>query len=79
MSSDTAVIGFVGAPWTLAGYMIEGGHSKNCRLFKIMCTDDPGAAHKLLEKLTEAICIYASHQVRLAISCSVSDLYLSLT
>lgn len=43
--------------------MIEGGHSKNCRYFKTMCIDEPAIAHRLLEKLSEAICVYASHQV----------------
>ena len=61
--SDTALIGFVGAPWTLAAYSVEGGHSKLCRHFKLLCMEQPQAAHELLDKYTTMLCRYASFQV----------------
>ena len=60
----TALIGFVGAPWTLAAYSVEGGHSKLCTIFKRMCLEDPALATTLLDKITDSLCVYASHQVR---------------
>ena len=57
------MIGFIGAPWTLAAYAVEGGHSKLCTRFKRMCLEQPHLAHALLEKLTDSLCVYASHQV----------------
>ena len=58
------LIGFVGAPWTLAAYSVEGGHSKLCTIFKRMCLEDPALATTLLDKITDSLCVYASHQVR---------------
>lgn len=57
------MVGFVGAPWTLAAYSVEGGHSKLCKRFKTMCIEQPHLAQKLLDKYTDALCTYASYQV----------------
>lgn len=59
----TTLIGFIGAPWTLAAYSVEGGHSKLCPTIKKMCLEEPAMAHALLEKYTESLCKYASFQV----------------
>lgn len=59
-----AVIGFIGAPWTLAAYSVEGGPSKLCKHMKLLCMEQPAAAHSLLDKYTDMLCAYASHQVR---------------
>eukprot|EP00598_Pedospumella_elongata_P013232 CAMPEP_0185000208 /NCGR_PEP_ID=MMETSP1098-20130426/67570_1 /TAXON_ID=89044 /ORGANISM="Spumella elongata, Strain CCAP 955/1" /LENGTH=363 /DNA_ID=CAMNT_0027527347 /DNA_START=112 /DNA_END=1203 /DNA_ORIENTATION=+ len=59
----TALIGFIGAPWTLAAYSVEGGHSKLCTKFKRMCLEDPALATLLLEKLADSLCTYASYQI----------------
>jgi len=59
----TSLIGFIGAPWTLAAYSVEGGHSKLCQNFKRMCLEEPGMAHAFLNKYTESLCLYASHQI----------------
>eukprot|EP01040_Poterioochromonas_malhamensis_P001951 gene1951-2085_t len=60
---SVALIGFIGAPWTLAAYSVEGGHSKLCKKMKKLCTEDPVLAHRLLQKYTDALCIYASYQI----------------
>ncbi len=57
------MIGFIGAPWTLAAYSIEGGHSKLCKKMKGFCYEEPAMMHKLLDKYTDSLCIYAAHQV----------------
>jgi len=59
----TTLIGFIGAPWTLAAYSVEGGHSKLCTKMKTMCLEQPQLAHQFLEKYTDALCLYASHQI----------------
>ena len=59
----TTLIGFIGAPWTLGAYCVEGGHSKLCAKMKTMCTEAPDLAHKLLDKLTTELIEYASYQV----------------
>lgn len=59
----TSLIGFIGAPWTLAAYSVEGGHSKLCATFKRMCLEEPTMAHLFLSKYADSLCQYASHQI----------------
>src|SRR5581483_3477920 len=58
------VIGFCGAPFTLASYMIEGGSSRNYIHTKKMMYDSPGAWDELMRKLVEVTAAYASEQAR---------------
>lgn len=62
--NKVALIGFIGAPWTLAAYSVEGSQSKFCARMKQLCNDDPVLAHQLLIKYTTSLCNYASYQVR---------------
>ncbi len=57
------LIGFSGSPWTLATYMVEGGSSKNFSKTKAMVFDQPALAHKLLEKIADAVILYLNAQV----------------
>ncbi|MBX2861735.1 MAG: uroporphyrinogen decarboxylase [Vampirovibrio sp.] len=61
--SQTALIGFAGAPWTLASYMVEGGVSKNYTHMKTMLYNDPTAFHRLLDKLAQTIILYLNAQI----------------
>ena len=58
------VIGFCGAPFTLASYMIEGGGSRHYIHTKRMMYDDPKSFDQLLTKLVAVTAEYASEQVR---------------
>jgi uroporphyrinogen decarboxylase len=58
------VIGFCGAPFTLASYMIEGGGSRNYVETKKMMYNSPDAWDDLLGKLVAVTCEYAVEQVR---------------
>lgn len=57
------LIGFCGAPFTLASYMIEGGGSRNWIETKSFMYRDPGAFRALLEKLIEVLVPYCKQQV----------------
>ncbi len=58
------VIGFCGAPFTLASYMIEGGGSRNYVHAKKMMYSSPAAWDDLLAKLVAVTSQYAAEQVR---------------
>jgi len=58
------LIGFSGAPFTLASYLIEGGHSKNYVLTKGFMYQNRAAWDALMEKLCEAVIRYLNAQVR---------------
>jgi uroporphyrinogen decarboxylase len=58
------VIGFCGAPFTLASYMIEGGSSRNYVHAKKMMYSSPAVWDELMRKLVAVVSEYASEQVR---------------
>jgi len=58
------VIGFCGAPFTLASYMIEGGGSRNYVHAKTMMYNHPEDWDVLMSKLVSVTCEYSAEQVR---------------
>jgi len=58
------LIGFSGAPFTLASYLIEGGHSKNYILTKGLMYQDRLAWDTLMEKISEVVIRYLNAQVQ---------------
>jgi uroporphyrinogen decarboxylase len=58
------VIGFCGAPFTLASYMIEGGGSRNYVHAKKMMYNSPRCWDTLMSKLVEVTASYSADQVR---------------
>jgi uroporphyrinogen decarboxylase len=58
------VIGFCGAPFTLASYMIEGGGSRNYIFTKKMMYSAPAAWNELMQKLVAVTAEYSAEQVR---------------
>ena len=58
-----ALIGFAGAPFTLASYLIEGGPSKNHEKTKAMMHTEPQTWHALMEKLTPTIIRFLEIQI----------------
>jgi len=58
------MIGFCGAPFTLASYMIEGGGSRNYVHTKKMMYSSPAAWDELMTKLVAVTSEYAAEQVR---------------
>jgi uroporphyrinogen decarboxylase len=57
------LIGFAGAPWTLAAYMIEGAGSKNYAQVKRMMFAEPATFHALLDKIADAVVLYLNAQI----------------
>ena len=62
--SKLPVIGFCGAPFTLASYMIEGGGSRHYVQTKKLMYSQPGVFDELLRKLASVTGEYAAEQVR---------------
>jgi uroporphyrinogen decarboxylase len=57
------VIGFGGAPFTLASYLIEGGPSRTHARTKAMMLGEPETWNKLMDRLAEAVLLYLRAQV----------------
>jgi uroporphyrinogen decarboxylase len=57
------VIGFAGAPFTLASYAVEGGGSRSFLHTKTLMYRDPGAWHELMSRLARSIARYVNAQV----------------
>jgi len=64
LAGRVPLIGFSGAPWTLATYMIEGKGSKNFDTAKKFLYSDPKAAHELLQLLAGAVVDYLNAKIR---------------
>ncbi|MPZ71607.1 MAG: uroporphyrinogen decarboxylase [Actinobacteria bacterium] len=60
---DVPLIGFGGAPFTLASYLVEGGPSKDQARTRALMYSDPTAWHALMERLTVAMLAYLRSQV----------------
>jgi uroporphyrinogen decarboxylase len=60
---EKALIGFTGAPWTLATYMIEGQGTKTYNICKKMMYSNPELLHKILKKVTEVVKLYMEKQI----------------
>ena len=63
LAGKQAVIGFSGAPFTLACYLIEGRPSRDYGIAKSLMYGQPGTWHALMNKLTEVVSRYLVAQV----------------
>ena len=63
LPSNLPLIGFSGAPFTLASYIIEGGGSKNYVHTKSLMYGDAGAWHALMSKISRALSKYLNAQI----------------
>ena len=63
VGDSSTVLGFVGAPWTLAAYAIEGKSSKDYTIIKSMAFSEPAMLHQFLGKLADAIAVYVRYQI----------------
>jgi uroporphyrinogen decarboxylase len=63
LSGRVPLIGFTGAPFTLASYAIEGGHSANFARTKSLMYGSPAAWHRLCERLANMAASYLLAQI----------------
>jgi uroporphyrinogen decarboxylase len=64
LAGQRAVIGFAGAPFTLASYLVEGRPSRDYRHTKAMMYGEPTIWHALMNKLTDMTCHYLLAQIQ---------------
>ncbi len=64
LDGSVPLIGFSGAPFTLAAYLLEGGPSRDLRTTKKVMHSDPDLWRALMVKLTEAVSAFLRMQVR---------------
>lgn len=63
LGREAPLIGFAGAPFTLASYMVEGGGTRNYAEIKRMMYHEPKTLHRLLDKLADTIILYINAQI----------------
>lgn len=63
LAEELPLIGFSGAPFTLAAYAVEGGSSRNYRNVKTLMYNDAGAWSELMGRLSRAIILYLNAQI----------------
>ncbi len=63
LDGKTQLIGFAGAPFTLASYIVEGKPSRDLLLTKKLMRCDPAAWHTLMDKLAQTIAAYLRAQI----------------
>lgn len=64
VGNEATVLGFIGTPWTLAAYSVEGKAERNCRQTKSMMMNNPEILHALLAHLADALADYACYQIQ---------------
>ncbi|OGQ81077.1 MAG: uroporphyrinogen decarboxylase [Deltaproteobacteria bacterium RIFOXYA12_FULL_58_15] len=64
LPTDKSLIGFVGAPLTLSGYMVEGAPTPLWLRLKGMLSATPDRAHAMLARVADAVAAHAAAQVK---------------
>lgn len=67
VGNQSTVLGFVGAPFTLATYIVEGGSSKNYTHMKRLMFTQPEVLHAFLTKMADNVADYVRYQVKQAV------------
>ncbi len=62
VGNNATVLGFVGAPFTLASYIVEGGTSTHYKVIKKMAFDEPQIYEALLNSITDSVVEYVKYQ-----------------
>ncbi|EEH51741.1 uroporphyrinogen decarboxylase chloroplast precursor, partial [Micromonas pusilla CCMP1545] len=69
VGDSAAVLGFVGAPWTLATYIVEGGSSSTYKTIKSMAMTEPDTLHAILSAVADAVGTYVGYQIDAGAQC----------
>src|SRR6202795_3641847 len=68
LAGRVPLIGFAGAPFTLASYAIEGGHSSNFARTKALMYGAPAAWHRFCELLADVVADYLIAQIEAGVN-----------
>ncbi len=71
LPSNVPLIGFAGAPFTMATYLVEGGGSKHFGAIKGLLFSDPVTAHRLLACCADTVASLLSEQVKAGASAAM--------
>jgi|TARA_B100001142_G_scaffold162578_1_gene162651 uroporphyrinogen decarboxylase len=63
IEGQSTMLGFIGSPWTLAAYAMEGSSDRHLVTTKQIMTQDPETLHAFLSKLADALGVYVCHQI----------------
>jgi uroporphyrinogen decarboxylase len=63
VGGSAAVLGFVGSPWTLATYLVEGASSSLYKTIKSMAHAQPALLEGLLSRLADGMAEYMCYQI----------------
>lgn len=63
IDGQATLLGFVGTPWTLAAYAMEGKADRDCKQTKTIMLHHPAVLHAFLEHLTQALITYVGYQI----------------
>jgi uroporphyrinogen decarboxylase len=69
LPNNIPLLGFAGAPFTLASYCIEGGGSKNYVRTKSLMYNDESAWNVLMSRLVDTVSLYLQHQIQAGCQC----------
>ena len=69
IGNESTLLGFCGAPYTLASYIVEGGSSKNYTNIKKLAFQQPEVLHALLSKLADGMIDYLAYQAESGAQC----------
>ncbi|MDE2577692.1 MAG: uroporphyrinogen decarboxylase [Hyphomicrobiales bacterium] len=64
LPAETALLGFCGAPWTVASYMIAGQGSRDLETVRLFAYRHPEAFGRLMDKIVEGSARYLAAQVK---------------
>jgi len=68
VGSTKAVLGFSGAPYTLACYMVEGAGSRHYHMIKSLMFTEPDTFHALMKRVTPIVVDYLAMQIRAGVT-----------
>lgn len=63
VGNSATVLGFIGLPYTLATYMVEGGSSKEFKDIKTLGYENPAVLHAMLQRLADNLADYGIYQI----------------